>query len=109
MTSFMSILATLVYLIARIGDFKIFGYSPGDVPGFTTLILVILFYSGIQLISLGIIGEYLGRLYRESKMRPTYVIKEIRGEKITASIQAQHRLQAADEPEYLYSTKQFGS
>ena len=109
MTSFMSILATLVYLIARIGEFKIFGYSPGEARGFTTLILAILFFSGIQLISLGIIGEYLGRLYRESKMRPTYVIKEIRGEKITASIQAQHRLQAADEPEYLSSTKQFGS
>ena len=75
----MSVIATLVYLIARIGDYKIFGYSPGDARGFTSLILAILFFSGIQLISLGIIGEYLGRLYQESKMRPTYVVKEVRG------------------------------
>ena len=105
----MSALATLVYFIARIGDFKIFGYSPGDVPGFTTLILVVLFFSGIQLISLGIIGEYLGRLYQESKMRPTYVVKEIQSAKFNASIQAQHGFIVADEPEYESSTKQSGS
>ena len=78
-TSLMSVIGTLVYLIARIGDYKIFGYSPGDARGFTSLILAILFFSGIQLISLGIIGEYLGRLYQESKMRPPYVVKEVRG------------------------------
>ncbi|MGD8213280.1 MAG: glycosyltransferase family 2 protein [Desulfobacterales bacterium] len=108
-TSLMSVLATLVYLIARIGDYKIFGYSPGDARGFTTLILAILFFSGIQLISLGIIGEYLGRLYQESKMRPIYVVKEVRGEKYAASIQAQNRLHAADEPQYDSSTKPTGS
>ena len=78
-TASMSILASLIYLVAHIGNFKIFGSAPGDVPGFTTLILVILFFSGVQLISLGIIGEYLARNYQESKMRPVYVVKEIRG------------------------------
>ena len=90
-TSLMSVVATFVYLIARIGSYNIFGYSPGDVPGFTTLIIVILFFSGIQLISLGIIGEYLGRLYQEAKKRPTYVVKETRGENLTASVQAKNR------------------
>ncbi len=89
-TSLMSVVATFVYLIARIGSYNIFGYSPGDVPGFTTLIIVILFFSGIQLISLGIIGEYLGRLYQEAKKRPTYVVKETRGEISTASVQAKN-------------------
>ena len=78
-TASISIFASLIYLIAYFGDFKLFGSSPGDVPGFTTLILVILFFSGIQLISIGIIGEYLARNYQESKMRPVYVVKEIRG------------------------------
>jgi dolichol-phosphate mannosyltransferase len=103
-TSLMSVLATLVYLVARIGDYKIFGYSPGNVPGFTTLILAILFFSGIQLVSLGIIGEYLGRLYQETKMRPSYVVKEVRGENLTASIEAQIRLRAKDETESESST-----
>ena len=53
--------------------------SPEDVPGFTTLILTIFFFSGIQLISVGILGEYLGRIYQETKMRPTYVIATIHG------------------------------
>ena len=104
-TSVLSVLATVVYIIARIGDYKIFGHSPGDVPGFTTLILAILFFSGIQLISLGIIGEYLGRLYHESKKRPSYVVKEIRGGKLTATIQARHEPQTADKPGYGSKTK----
>ena len=78
-------LAATVYLIARIGDFAIFGHSPEDVPGFTTLIITILFFSGVQLISVGIVGEYLGRTYQESKMRPTYLVKELRGQHATAS------------------------
>ncbi len=99
-TSLASIFGTLVYLVARLGDFKIFGYSPGDVPGFTTLILAILFFSGIQLISLGIIGEYLGRLYHETKMRPPYVVKEVRGEQFTASIEDQNRPHQTNAPQY---------
>jgi dolichol-phosphate mannosyltransferase len=75
-------IAATVYLVARIGDFTIFGHSPEDVPGFTTLIITILFFSGVQLISVGIVGEYLGRIYQESKMRPTYVVRELRGKHI---------------------------
>lgn len=77
--SLTSAMVALVYTIARIGDFTIFGRSPGDVPGFTTIILAMLFFSGVQLISVGILGEYMGRLYQEVKMRPTYVVKEVRG------------------------------
>ena len=109
MTSLLSVLGTMVYLVARIGDFKIFGYSPGDVPGFTTLILAILFFSGIQLISLGIIGEYLGRLYQETKMRPSYVVKEIRGEHLVTSIETQNRVKDKDDSEAEPSTKFSGN
>ena len=45
-----------------------------DVPGFATLIVSILFFSGVQLMSLGILGEYIGRIFAEVKRRPLYLV-----------------------------------
>jgi polyisoprenyl-phosphate glycosyltransferase len=47
-----------------------------DVPGFPTLIISVMLFAGIQLISLGVIGEYLGRVYEEVKGRPLYLVGE---------------------------------
>ena len=47
-----------------------------DVPGYPSLIVSIMFFAGVQLVSLGVIGEYLARIYEEVKGRPLYVIAE---------------------------------
>ncbi|MFI3278554.1 MAG: glycosyltransferase family 2 protein [Rikenellaceae bacterium] len=52
-----------------------------DVQGFPTILIAILFLGGIQLLSIGILGEYIGRIFNETKSRPTYVVREYNEEK----------------------------
>ena len=49
------------------------------VEGWTALMIAVLFIGGVQLISVGILGEYVGRIYSESKGRPLYVVDEYHG------------------------------
>jgi dolichol-phosphate mannosyltransferase len=49
------------------------------VPGFATTIIAIFFLGGVQLICLGVIGEYIGRIYDEVKRRPLWVVKRSMG------------------------------
>jgi glycosyltransferase involved in cell wall biosynthesis len=67
--SFLSIATALYFAIRTL----LFGT---DLPGFPSLIVSVMFFSGIQLMSLGIIGEYVGRIFAEVKRRPLYVVAE---------------------------------
>lgn len=76
---FASVLGFVVSLISIIYMLYIFGKTLiyGDpVQGFPTIICAILFLGGCQLLALGIIGEYIGKIYTESKGRPAYIVAE---------------------------------
>ncbi|ASB87631.1 glycosyltransferase family 2 protein [Bacillus sonorensis] len=64
---------SLIYIIATFIRILKYGVI---VPGYFTIISAVLFLGGVQLLSLGIIGEYIGRIYYETKKRPHYLIQE---------------------------------
>ena len=66
--------AALIYLIVVVLQKLIWGIA---VPGYATIIVLILLLGGIQLLCIGIIGEYVGRTFEQSKDRPVYLAKEI--------------------------------
>lgn len=57
--------------------YSVYRWFLGDtVIGWTSLVTVVALFSGVQLISLGIIGEYVGKIYKETKMRPSFIIQK---------------------------------
>ena len=69
--------AALIYLVCVILEKLIKGIA---VPGYATLIVLLLFFSSMQLFCIGIIGEYVGRNFEQSKNWPIYIAKEVIGE-----------------------------
>ena len=72
-------LAAFVYMIFIFIKTLIYG---DPVQGFPTIMIVMLFLGGVQLLSIGLLGEYIGRIFNESKHRPTYIAREHNGELI---------------------------
>lgn len=81
LTSGLAIFGILYALVLRL-------WTSNWVSGWTLLIISVLFLGGVQLICLGIIGEYVGRIYSESKRRPLYLIGEALGFRTAAEQQA---------------------
>ncbi len=67
--------AAIIYLIVIIGEYFIVGI---EVPGYPTLACLVLLFSGVVMLCLGIFGEYIGRIYIEGKQRPAYIARSIK-------------------------------
>ena len=74
--SLASVAGLIFFFVASALDIRILGHSPREVPGFTSLTLAVLLLGGVQLMSLWIIGEYVGRIFDEVKRRPLFLVKE---------------------------------
>lgn len=70
---FISAFISIIYLVIVVIQKLAFGI---DVPGYATIVVLVLFLGGMQLFSLGILGEYLSKIYVQVKNRPVYVLKE---------------------------------
>ena len=78
-------LASSTGLVITIGSFALATVivirrilEPGrSIPGFTSVLAAVLFMGGVQLLSIGLLGEYVGRIYRQSKGRPLYIVDEL--------------------------------
>jgi glycosyltransferase involved in cell wall biosynthesis len=73
--SVFSIVMAVFYAIKKLTS----GLNP---PGFATLIVAIFFLAGIQLTTIGVIGEYVGRVFEEVKQRPLYVVRRVTGKQL---------------------------
>jgi glycosyltransferase involved in cell wall biosynthesis len=62
-----------LYVVVFLVRTLLFG---ADVPGFPTLVISVMFFSGVQLITLGVLGEYIGRIFIEVKRRPLYLVAD---------------------------------
>ncbi len=69
---------TFMYALFIIAKTLVYGV---DIPGYASLLVVVLFLGSLQLISVGMLGEYLGRIYMESKQRPVYLVRKEYGGK----------------------------
>lgn len=91
LTSVIALAGAVFTFLQRIfaPQFALIGLAP--VPGFATIVIAMLFLGGVQLICLGILGEYIGRIYDEVKQRPSWVIQEGLGIEATGRTVKDHR------------------
>jgi dolichol-phosphate mannosyltransferase len=75
----LSLLGIIFTICQRIFEDFFTSIGLGPVPGVTTIVISVLFLGGVQLIFLGVIGQYLGRIYDEVKQRPRWIIKNSLG------------------------------
>lgn len=75
----LSLCAGLFIVGWRLAGFEFMGHTAKELPGWAAVVGVALFFGGLQLVLLGIMGEYLGRIYTEVKHRPRWVVRQTLG------------------------------
>ena len=75
----LSVGAALFVILWKTLGFRLFGHYPSEVPGWTSMICLILFLSGMQFLILGVMGEFISRIYNEVKQRPRWIIQTALG------------------------------
>ena len=71
---FISFIASIIYILIVIIKRLAFGV---DVPGYASIVALVLLFGGLQLLCIGIVGEYLAKVYVQVKNRPVYIISRI--------------------------------
>jgi len=80
-------LAAMLYGSWVIAEYFLYGI---DVPGYATIVVGLMFFSGIQMLSIGVLAEYVGRIYEEVKQRPRYLVAK----RIGHGLRLEHKSQA---------------
>jgi dolichol-phosphate mannosyltransferase len=76
--SYMGLLSAVIGMLMILWGFYSKIFRPeSTIPGWTSVFVAVLFLGGIQLFTIGIIGEYISRIYDESKSRPLYIVSEL--------------------------------
>ena len=75
----LSMAATFFVLMWKAMNFRLLGHYPAEVPGWTSLVCLLLFLGGMQFLILGIMGEFIRRIYNEVKQRPRWIVREAVG------------------------------
>jgi polyisoprenyl-phosphate glycosyltransferase len=72
----LSLCGAIFVVLQYLTDWTILGFNPRNARGWTSLIFAILFFSAVNLVCMGILGEYIGRLFEEVKQRPVFLVKQ---------------------------------
>ena len=73
----MGFITFLTTFLAAGWVFFVWAVMDRAIPGWTSTVLPIFFFGGVQILSLGVIGEYLGKIYSETKARPRFIIEKV--------------------------------
>jgi glycosyltransferase involved in cell wall biosynthesis len=75
--SYFGFIVSAVAFIVAVVEIGLKFFTGYNLPGYTSTIFAILFLGGVQLIGIGILGEYIGRIYEEIKGRPLYLVADV--------------------------------
>jgi dolichol-phosphate mannosyltransferase len=76
LAAWVGVIISFIGFLYGLGALYTFLFTNKNVAGWTSLVMGVMFIGGLQLLTLGIIGEYIGKLFMQAKQRPTYIVKK---------------------------------